>query len=106
MNSPLVTHQLTKRFNAEGRAALNALSVEIPAGRVVGLLGRNGAGKSTFLHTACGLVLPTTGSCTTLDRPCGELDAPELAQLGFVSQENRFLDWMTVNQQLYFNASF
>lgn len=106
MKSPLVTDQLTKRFGADRRAALSALSVEIPAGRVVGLLGRNGAGKSTLLHTACGLILPTTGSCTTLGRACGDLDAAELTQLGFVAQEGRFLDWMTVNQQLVFNASF
>lgn len=108
MKSPLITQNLTKRFGfrSGGRAALNSLSLEIAPGRVVGLLGRNGAGKSTLLHTACGLILPTTGSCTTLGRPCAELDAPELSQIGFMPQEPAFLAWMTVRQQLDFTATF
>jgi ABC-2 type transport system ATP-binding protein len=106
MNAPLITNNLTKRFGPDGQKALNSLSLEIPEGRVVGLLGRNGAGKSTVLHTACGLLLPTEGSCFTLGRPCGELDTPELSQLGFVAQSGRFLEWMTVAQQLAFHASF
>ena len=108
MKSPLITQNLTKRFGfrSGGRAALNSLSLEIAPGRVVGLLGRNGAGKSTLLHTACGLILPTTGSSTTLGRPCAELDAPELSQIGFMPQEPAFLAWMTVRQQLDFTATF
>ena len=108
MKSPLITPNLTKRFGfrSGGRAALNSLSLDIAPGRVVGLLGRNGAGKSTLLHTACGLILPTTGSCTTLGRPCAELDAPELSQIGFMPQETAFLAWMTVRQQLDFTATF
>ena len=108
MKSPLITQNLTKRFGfrSGGRAALNSLSLDIAPGRVVGLLGRNGAGKSTLLHTACGLILPTTGSCTTLGRPCAELDAPELSQIGFMPQETAFLAWMTVRQQLDFTATF
>ncbi|MSU50934.1 MAG: ABC transporter ATP-binding protein [Opitutus sp.] len=106
MNSPLVTHALTKRFGRGGPAALNSLTLEISPGRVVGLLGRNGAGKSTLLHVACGLLLPTSGTCVTLGHPCGELDAPELSRIGFMPQENAFLAWMTGRQQLDFNASF
>lgn len=104
MHSPLVTHDLTKSF--AGHLALRGLNLEVPAGRVAGLLGRNGAGKTTLLHIACGLLLPTAGSCTTLGRPSGDLDEAELSQLGFVSQEGAFLDWMTVAQQLQFHGSF
>ena len=50
--------------------------------------------------------MPTTGSCTTLGRPCAELDAPELSQIGFMPQEPAFLAWMTVRQQLDFTATF
>jgi ABC-2 type transport system ATP-binding protein len=104
MNSPLIAQNLTKSF--EGRAVLKSLSLEIPAGRVAGLLGRNGAGKTTFLNLACGLLLPTSGSCLTLGRSAGELDSLELNQLGVVFQEGQFLSWMTVAQQLAFHASF
>src|SRR3954467_11885053 len=103
MTSPFVTENLTKRFAATDRCALDAITLEIPTGRIVGLLGRNGAGKSTLLQTACGLILPSSGTCTTLGRPCAELDAAELSRLGFVAQDNRFLAWMTVRQQLRFH---
>lgn len=104
MNTPLAVTNLTKTFSTH--QALKALSFELPAGRVAGLLGRNGAGKTTLLNLACGLLLPTSGTCTTLGRKAGELDAPELARLGVVFQEGRFLDWMSVRQQLEFHASF
>jgi ABC-2 type transport system ATP-binding protein len=104
MTPPLVLRHLTKTFGA--RPALESLSLELPAGRVVGLLGRNGAGKTTLLHLACGLLLPSSGTCTTLGRAAGELAPSELERLGVVFQEGRFLDWMTVAQQLAFNASF
>lgn len=104
MNPALIAQNLTKDFG--GHVAIKSLTLEIPAGRVAGLLGRNGAGKTTFLNLACGLLLPTDGTCTTLGRPASELDAPELNRLGVVFQEGQFLDWMTVAQQLAFQASF
>jgi len=104
MNAPLVTDQLTKCFGSH--TALNKLTLEIPAGRVVGLLGRNGSGKTTLLNLACGLTLPTSGTCTTLGKLAGELDTPELSRLGVVFQDGRLLEWMTVEQQLAFSASF
>lgn len=41
-----------------------------------------------------------------MGRASGELDRPELARLGVVAQEGRFLEWMTVRQQLNLTASF
>lgn len=91
---------------AGGRAALNSLAREIAPGRGVGLLGRNGGGKSALLHIACVLLLPSSGTGTTVGRPCGELDAPELSPIGFMPQKNAFLACMTVRQQLDFTANF
>jgi ABC-2 type transport system ATP-binding protein len=104
MNAPLVTNHLNKSF--EGRPALHELTLAIPTGRVAGLLGRNGSGKTTLLNLACGLLLPTAGTCVTLGRASRDLGAPELSRLGVVFQEGRFLDWMTVQQHLEFTASF
>jgi ABC-2 type transport system ATP-binding protein len=106
MKSPaaFVAENATKTY--PGHVALDALNLEIPAGHVVGLLGRNGAGKTTLLHLVAGLVLPTSGTCRTLDRPTSELDTPELTRLGLVQQEGRFIEWMTVSQHLDFTASF
>jgi ABC-2 type transport system ATP-binding protein len=54
--------QLTKRFGAQ--AAVSDLSLEIPAGQIVGFLGPNGAGKSTTLKMLTGMLAPTSGTAT------------------------------------------
>jgi ABC-2 type transport system ATP-binding protein len=102
--SPLVLSDVTHRFGEH--TALRNVSLEIPAGRIIGLLGRNGAGKTTLLNISAGLLLPSAGTCRTLDIPSGQLDTPQLTRLGLVQQEGRYLEWMTVRQQLDFNASF
>lgn len=54
---------LTRQFGTV--TALNALSVEIPEG-ITGIVGSNGAGKSTFLRILLGLLEPSAGSATVL----------------------------------------
>ena len=95
---------LTKDY--PGHTALADVTLEIPAGHVVGLIGRNGAGKTTLLQIAAGLMLPTSGTSATLGRRTDQLDSPELTRLGFVMQEAKFIEWMTVAQHLDFTASF
>ena len=57
---------LTKRYH--GNAALDGLNLELPQGKIVGLLGPNGSGKTTFIKLAAGLLTPTSGELTV----CGE----------------------------------
>ncbi|HEY3754698.1 MAG TPA: ABC transporter ATP-binding protein [Opitutaceae bacterium] len=102
--SPFFAEKATKAY--PGHVALDSIDLDIPAGRVVGLLGRNGAGKTSLLHLASGLALPTSGACRTFGRPTDQLDSRELNRLGLVQQEGKFIEWMTVSQHLDFNASF
>ena len=102
--SPLTFEHVTKRYDA--CTALDDLTLEIPRGRIIGLLGRNGSGKSTLLQLACGLLLPTSGECRTLGQTVAKLDTPELSRLGVVHQEDRPIQWLTVAQHLDFTASF
>lgn len=59
MASPIEFQSLTKTYS--GQHAVNALSADIPAGRITGFLGPNGAGKSTTLRCLLGLARPTAG---------------------------------------------
>ena len=52
---------LTKRYD-DGLLALDAVDLEVPAGRFFGLLGPNGAGKTTLISLVCNLARPTAGS--------------------------------------------
>ena len=67
----LTTDNLTKIYG-EKRAA-NAISLHIKKGDVYGLIGRNGAGKTTILKMICGLATPTSGSITFAGKTGAEL---------------------------------
>jgi len=95
---------LTRRFGE--KIALDAIDVAIPAGSVVGLIGRNGSGKTTLIDHVLGLRLPTSGSCRTFGVETSELGARELGRVGAVHQENRLLAWMSVEQHLRYVAAF
>ena len=60
----VITNGLTKRYGR--RLAVDALSLEVPAGVVAGFIGPNGAGKTTTMAMLLGLVRPTAGSATVL----------------------------------------
>ena len=52
---------LTKCYKGS-KPALNHVNIKLTAGRIIGLLGPNGSGKTTFLKLAAGLLTPTEGS--------------------------------------------
>jgi ABC-2 type transport system ATP-binding protein len=87
-----------------GRAwALRDTTLTVPSGRVVGLVGSNGAGKSTFLNLAVGLLQPTEGHMTVLgDRPGRGGD--QLAKVGFLAQDVPLYSGLTVGDHLRLGA--
>ncbi len=67
-----MTLLITGLTSGYGRSSvLQGVDLDVSDGRVLGLLGRNGVGKTTLIHTVMGLVRPTAGSIT--------LDGKELA---------------------------
>ncbi|HME18513.1 MAG TPA: ABC transporter ATP-binding protein [Nitrososphaerales archaeon] len=57
---------LSKRYKKSQRLALEELTLEIETGQIFTLLGRNGAGKTTFLRIASTQLMPTSGTITVL----------------------------------------
>lgn len=68
-------------FSYGASPVLRGLSASIPAGRVVGIVGPNGCGKSTTLKLADGLLSPDSGEVRVLGRNLGVLSARERARL-------------------------
>ena len=64
MNYLLEANCLYKRYDSKKAPALNGLTLNIPSGRIVGLLGPNGSGKTTFIKLINGLLTPTSGTVT------------------------------------------
>ena len=55
-------------FENVSKYALNDVSIHIPKGEIVGLIGASGAGKTTMIKLACGLLAPDSGRVYTLDK--------------------------------------
>ena len=93
----LTTDNLTKVYG-EKRAA-DAVSLHIKKGDVYGLIGRNGAGKTTILKMICGLSRPTSGSVTFLGKTGSELSS-EMSKIGSLIESPALFLKMTAYQNL------
>lgn len=81
---------------------LKGLDFTVAPGEIVCIVGPNGAGKSTLLKSIAGLLVPSAGAITLLDRPVAGLPPPELARRGiaYVPQEHNVFPTMTVRENL------
>jgi len=81
---------------------LHGVTLHIGAGEVVGLLGRNGVGKSTTLKTIMGLARPSQGEVRLAGRAITGLPAHKLARLGvgYVPEDRRIFRFLTVMENL------
>ena len=81
---------------------LHGVSLEVRPGEVVGLLGRNGVGKSTTLKTIMGLVHPAQGSITFEGKPIAGIPPYRLARRGiaYVPEDRRIFRLLSVLENL------
>lgn len=99
----LQIENLSKSF--EYVRALKNVNLTVRPGRIVGLVGANGGGKSTLMRMMVGLYLPDEGRCSTFGCEAGRLGPAEMARIGYVHQEGELLDWMTVDQMVRYVAA-
>jgi branched-chain amino acid transport system ATP-binding protein len=85
-----------------GTTVLDGVGFTVPTGAVVALLGRNGAGKTTFVHTVMGLLKPYSGSVRVGDRELAGAAAHTVARSGvaIVPQGRRVFAPLTVAENL------
>ncbi len=81
---------------------LHGVSLEVGRGEVVGLLGRNGVGKSTTLKAIAGIVHPSRGDVRFEGRSITRLPSHRLARLGigYVPEDRRIFPLLTVIENL------
>ncbi|HEX5079424.1 MAG TPA: ATP-binding cassette domain-containing protein [Geminicoccaceae bacterium] len=86
---------VSKRFGA--LLANDDVGFAIPAGRVLGLVGENGAGKTTVMNVLAGLYLPDAGTVTIAGAPLrlGSPKASVAAGIGMVHQQLKLVDTLT-----------
>jgi len=81
---------------------LQGVSMEIPKGKVVGLLGRNGVGKTTLIYSIIGFRPIRTGSILFEEKEISTLPAHRIVRLGIglIPQGRRIFSSLTVNENL------
>jgi ABC-2 type transport system ATP-binding protein len=88
-----------------GKAILSDISVDIEPGSIVGLLGKNGAGKTSLIDVLLGFSPPSSGSSRVFGESSFNLPAAAKRRIGFVPQQDELLDSLTGAQQLALNAA-
>jgi lipopolysaccharide export system ATP-binding protein len=97
----LETQGLVKKYS--GRIVVNEVSINIEQRSIVGLLGRNGAGKTTSFRMIMGMVAPNSGSVIFEGRNITKLQMYKRARLGigYLSQEPSIFQRLSVRDNLY-----
>ena len=100
MTYAIDTQGLRKEFGK--KVAVADLTLQVQRGEVFGFLGPNGAGKTTSVKMLLGLIQPTTGTATLLDKPLG--DRVTRTKVGFLPEHFRFHEWLKAAEFLDFHG--
>jgi len=92
MNNILECRNLTKIFGT--KKALDNVTLSIPRGRIVGLLGPNGSGKTTFIKLCNQLLTPTSGEILIEGKRPG-VETKKI--VSYLPEKNYLSDWMKVS---------
>jgi ABC-2 type transport system ATP-binding protein len=104
MDDAIRTDRLTKYYG--GRPVVDSLDLRVPRGTVYGLLGRNGAGKSTTLKMITGMVRPDHGRVELLGEDIDALAPATRARVAYLAEGHPLYTGMTVREAVAFTTSF
>lgn len=91
---------VTKRFTRKRPPALNEVSFEVKEGEIFGLLGHNGAGKSTALGVLLGLVHPDSGQAVINGVSVQKKRVKAMRNVGAIFESPRFYEYLTGRKNL------
>lgn len=96
--------RLNKQFGA--RQAVNNLTLAVPAGEIYGLLGHNGAGKSTAIGMMLGQVWPTSGEVLVCGYDVSAHRRQALQKVGAIFESPAFYDYLSAVRNLEILSSY
>src|ERR1035438_1144852 len=102
MEPIIETRDLTRRFGA--LTAVDCLNISVAPGEIFGLVGPDGAGKTTTLRMLCGLVSPTEGSALVAGHDVARDAQAVKDQIGYMAQRFGLYQDLTVEENMFFYA--
>src|SRR5580698_10409213 len=104
MSDVIATERLTKYYGT--RCVVNGLNLRVQSGGVYGLLGRNGAGKSTTIRMLLGMAHPTYGRAELLGHDIATLPPHVRGRIAYVAEGHPLYGWMTIGEAARFCRRF
>ena len=103
MSKPVMeVEALSKSFRLPGRTvqALQDINLQVAAGVVTGLIGPDGAGKTTLMRLAAGLLLPDSGTIRVLGQDVASESLAVQSQIGYMPQRFGLYEDLSVQENL------
>ena len=103
--SVISVKNLTQRYGT-GRIIYSDLSFEVPKGRILGLLGKNGTGKTTTINILMGYLRPQKGECRIFGEKITEMSPATRAGIALLIEGHVQYAFMTIEQIERFYSRF
>ncbi|MDR0580065.1 MAG: ABC transporter ATP-binding protein [Campylobacteraceae bacterium] len=105
MQDVIVCEDLTFRY--KNTEVLHNINLNVKQGGIVGLLGKNGAGKSTIINILMGFLQPESGKCSVLGYPSFSIPPSIRAKIGLVHEGFTQYDFMSIDEiERYYQAYY
>ena len=88
------------------KQVLKNLDFRVEAGKIFGLLGKNGAGKSTTINILMGFLEPTSGDCRIFGEPSYDISPQTRTRIGLLHEGHLQYEFMTIAQIERFYSGF
>jgi len=88
------------------KLVLNNLNLQVERGRIFGILGKNGMGKTTTINILMGFLRPTSGTCLVLGEESHNLSPQTRQKIGLLHEGHLAYDFMSIKQVEHFYSQF
>ena len=103
MNEPILQCVDLKKSYKKGNAVISGLNFTLTSGKIYGLLGPNGCGKSTLIKLICGILTPDSGEIYVCGQPRSDQTA---ALISYLPDRTYFNTWMKIDELISYFSEF